>query len=335
MQNQAFTARADDRSMSSVVDRPLRFTPLFHERVWGGRRLEGLFGKALPEGAVVGESWELVDRPEAQSVVADGPLAGATLHELWDGPRRAELFGTRAGNAGERFPLLVKLLDCEDTLSVQVHPPAELAPALGGEPKTEMWVLLGDDPGAHVFAGLAGGVTRQGFEAALRAGADVSAQLQRIDVTRGDVVFIPSGRVHAIGAGCVIAEIQQNSDTTYRVYDFDRPGLDGRPRELHVEESLRSIDFGDAEPGLAEPDGELLVGNDLFVVERLVLDGPRVAADPGELAVLCLTSGEATCAGEPLEPGQFVLVPACASDASLEPSAAGPPAELLRIALPA
>jgi len=312
----------------------IRFTPLFHERVWGGRRLADLFGKDLPPGAVVGESWELVDRPEAQSVVAGGPLAGTTINELWAGADRRRVFGGRSVAWGERFPLLVKLLDCTETLSVQVHPPAAIAPELGGEPKTEMWVLLGDDPGAHVFAGLRAGATREGFGEALRAGEDVSEQLHRLPVTRGDVVFVPSGRVHAIGAGCVIAEIQQNSDTTYRVYDFDRPGLDGKPRELHVDESIRSIDFDDVEPGLAEPAGELLVGNDLFVVERLVVDAPRPASDaPGEMAVLCLLAGEATCAGEPLAAGEFVLVPAEASDAELVPG--GEPAEVLRIALPA
>lgn len=311
----------------------LRFTPLFHERVWGGRRLAGLFGKDLPDGAVVGESWELVDRPEAQSVVAGGPLAGATLNELWAGPERMRIFGLRSVSHGERFPLLVKLLDCTETLSIQVHPPAAIAPELGGEPKTEMWVLLGDDPGAHVFAGMRAGATREGFDRALRAGEDVSEHLHRIEVSRGDVVFVPSGRVHAIGAGCVIAEIQQNSDTTYRVYDFDRPGLDGKPRELHVEQSVRSIDFDDVEPALAEPDGELLVGNDLFVVERLLVDAARPASDaPNEMAVLCLTDGEATCAGEPLAAGEFVLVPADSSNAELRP--AGEAAEVLRISLP-
>ncbi len=218
--------------------KPLAFTPLFMERVWGGRALEGL-GKALPAGQRVGESWEIVDRADAQSVLATGPHAGTGLNALWSGPDRERLFGARSRDAGDRFPILVKLLDARETLSVQVHPPASVAEELGGEPKNELWYLLGASEDAHLFAGLRSGVTRERFAATLEAGEDVSGLLHRIPVAEGDALFIPSGRVHAIGAGCLIVEIQQNSDTTYRVSDFDRPGLDGRPRELHVPRGAR------------------------------------------------------------------------------------------------
>lgn len=285
---------------------PITFEPLYMERVWGGRRLEELFGRPLPVGTPVGEAWEVVDRAEEQSVVDAGEHAGRTLHSLWTEDR--ELFGARA--RGERFPLLVKLLDASQTLSVQVHPPAAVASSLGGEPKTEMWVLLDTAPGAHLFAGLRAGVTREAFEAALAAGEDVSALLQRIDVAPGDVMFLPSGRVHAIGAGCVLTEIQQSSDTTYRVFDFNRPGLDGTPRELHVEQSLASIDWDDVEPPLVRPDGEALVRDELFEVDRFAIGDERAAAPDGECALVCGVDGDVACGSRTLPPGRWFLVPA-------------------------
>jgi len=318
------------------VSDTLTFEPLFMERVWGGRRLETVLGKALPAGAVIGEAWEIVDRPEAQSVVTAGPLAGKTLHDLWAGPDRAALFGTRAAAWGERFPLLIKILDCEDTLSVQVHPPAAVAASLGGEPKTEMWVILAASPGAHLFAGLRAGVTREAFETALRGGEDVSALLQRIDSEAGDVMFLPSGRVHAIGGGNLIVEIQQNSDTTYRVYDFDRPGLDGEPRELHVDQSLVAIDWDDVEPGLVAPDGDHLVQADVFAVDRWTLAAgeARRATDHGECAIVTALDGAVTVGGVSIAPGTLALVPADATDPLLH-APADASATVLRIALPA
>jgi mannose-6-phosphate isomerase len=309
----------------------LTFAPIFMERVWGGRRLETTLAKPLPPDAVVGESWEIVDRPEAQSVVQDGPLAGRTLGELWAGPDRARLFGSRATAAGDRFPLLVKVLDCEDVLSVQVHPPAAVAATLGGEPKTEMWVIADAKPGAEVLAGLRAGVTREAFERALRAGEDVSSLLHAIPVAAGDVMYLPSGRVHAIGAGNLIVEIQQNSDTTYRVYDFGRTGLDGRPRELHVDASLASIDWDDVEPGLVPPNGDALVHCDVLAVDRWRLDAPRRATDPGECAIVCCLTGTVTVGGVPLVPGAFAFAPADAVDPVVHPDG---DATVLRIALP-
>lgn len=307
---------------------PVAFEPLFMERVWGGRGLEEHFGKELPDGAVIGEAWEVVDRPEAQSVVASGPLAGVELQALWSGPDRGKLFGSRALGAGDRFPLLVKLLDARDTLSVQVHPPTHLADGLGGEPKNELWYLAAATPGAHLFAGLRAGVTQEQFSRALADGEDVSALLHRIDVTAGDALFIPSGRVHAIGAGCLIVEIQQNSDTTYRVYDFDRPGLDGKPRELHVPESLASIDFSDVEPALRPSGDGVVAANEFFTVTRRRVDGPAAVTSPGECALVCVLDGEARCGSAAFAPGCFFLVPA---DTQLPVSG---PAELLVTELP-
>ena len=288
---------------------PLAFRPRLHERPWGGRRLAD-FGKDLPEGSTIGESWEVTDRPGEQSVVLDGPLAGRTLHELWTGPERLALFGGRAAGGGEDFPLLVKLLDCTATLSVQVHPPAEVAPDLGGEPKTEMWYLLDAEPGAHLFAGLRAGVTREAFEAGLRAGEDVSELLHRVEVGPGDVMLVPSGRVHALGAGCLVVEVQQNSDTTYRVFDFNRPGLDGELRELHVPESLACIDWDDVEPALLPRRDELEVAEDHFRVVRHALLEPERVTAPGECAFVCVLAGEAACGGRSFSRGAFFLVPA-------------------------
>ncbi len=155
----------------------------------------------------------------------------------------AELLGRKTGNS-EPFPLLIKLLDARETLSLQVHPPAAKAKELGGEPKTEMWYVAAAEPRSELFVGLKRGVTREQFEAQLAAGT-VAECFHRVPVTAGDAMFLPSGRVHALGGGLVIFEIQQNSDTTYRVFDWNRVGLDGKPRELHVPQSLASIDFQD------------------------------------------------------------------------------------------
>lgn len=286
---------------------PIVFEPLFMERIWGGRRLQTLFGKNLPPGGPVGESWELVDREDGQSVVADGPLRGTTLHELWT-TRREEIFGTGLPDAA-RFPLLFKLLDCEECLSVQVHPPAEIARSLHGEPKTEMWYMLHTSEGSRVFAGLKPAATRAQFDAALASG-EVASLIHEIPTRTGDAIFIPSGRIHAIGAGNVIFEVQQNSDTTYRVFDWNRAGLDGKPRQLHIPESLASIDFGDAEPQLATPQGETVVACEYFCVERWTIDGTRSTDLDGRFAVFTIADGEIECGGRPFQAGSFFLLPA-------------------------
>lgn len=251
---------------------PFTFVPIFKERVWGGRKLEQLYKKELPAGATIGESWEISDRPGDASVIANGPLSGKDLRWLMEN-HAAELLGEAATKA-ERFPLLVKLLDAADKLSLQVHPPASKAAELGGEPKTEMWYIAEADPGADIFVGLKRGVTRQEFEQKIKDGS-VADCFHRIVVGQGDVMFLPSGRVHALGAGSVIFEIQQNSDTTYRVFDWNRVGLDGKPRELHVEKSLASINFADFEPRLIQ---SRYSQNANFAV-RFLVDDPLFRVD--------------------------------------------------------
>jgi mannose-6-phosphate isomerase len=212
-----------------------------------------------------------------------------------------------------------------------VHPPLEVAPKLGGEPKTEMWYILDNYGDGDIFAGLRPGVTRDAFEQALRAGS-VQETVHRIPVRPGDCIFIPSGRIHAIGAGNVIVEVQQNSDTTYRVFDWNRVGLDGKARELHIDESLDSIDFTDFEPALQVPQGETLVDCAWFHIEKWPLAEPREACPPGAFAIFTVLDGAAKCAGQEFQPGEFFLIPATLEDRMLRPAAGG--ASLLRTTIP-
>jgi len=308
---------------------PIVFEPIFMDRVWGGRRLESQFGKRLPTHGRIGESWEVVDRPEAQSVVHNEPLRGKTLNELWTG-YRGEVFGDGLPDS-PRFPLLFKLLDAQERLSVQVHPPADVAPSLHGEPKTEMWYIMDNYGDGDIFAGLRAGVTTETFEAALRDGS-VQETVHRVPVKAGDCIFIPSGRIHAIGAGNVIVEVQQNSDTTYRVFDWNRVGLDGKMRELHVDESLKSIDFGDFEPELQVPHGETLVDCEQFRVEKWGLTEPREAAKPGEFAIFTVITGAVKSGAFEFQPGEFFLMPATMEDRMLYASAG--PVSVLRTSIP-
>ncbi len=301
------------------------------ERVWGGRRLESVLGKTLPPGSPFGESWEVVDREDAQSVVHEGEWRGATLHKLWT-EHRAEIFGAAyASHPAPRFPILIKVLDARERLSVQVHPPAGIAPALQGEPKTEMWYFLDCLPGASIYAGLKRGVTRADFEQAMQSGK-VDEVVYRLPVQAGESIFIPSGRVHAIGEGCLIVEVQQNSDTTYRVFDWNRTGLDGKPRALHIAESMSSIDFEDFEPGLDVPEGELLSGCEHFAVERWDLAAPRPVLDGEKFAIVGVVDGAVACAGNVFERGAFFLLPATSRDSLLKP--VGESAAVVRITLP-
>jgi mannose-6-phosphate isomerase len=300
---------------------PLTFHPIFKERVWGGREIERLYQKKLPVGVPIGESWEISDRPGDASVIANGPLAGKDLRWLMEN-HRAELLGGAKPAAGNRFPLLCKILDAREKLSLQVHPPANKAAELGGEPKTEMWFITDAAPGAELFVGLKRGVTRAGFEKKVRIG-EVAECFHRVPVQAGDAMFLPSGRVHAIGAGLVIFEIQQNSDTTYRVFDWNRVGLDGQPRKLHIAQSLASIDFKDFEPALVQNQftggspiqKRPLVNDPLFNVEVWKMNsGAGSLLKPKTLQIVAATDGQLEIrAGSTvlnLSAGQFCVVPA-------------------------
>ena len=296
---------------------PLRFQPRFKERIWGGRTLEALYRKRLPPSGPIGESWEVSDRPGDESVIDNGPLAGRTLHWLMN-RHGADVLGSAASAPDGRFPLLCKILDARDKLSLQVHPPS---PALG-DPKTEMWYIAHAEPDAELYVGLRRGVTRDRFERSLREGT-VADCFHRIPVRTGDTMFLPSGRVHAIGAGLVIFEIQQNSDTTFRVFDWNRVGLDGRPRDLHVRESLASIDFDDAEPPLvdATPSSQghfsirALVRHQLFDADLVHAEMQEVMTfEAQRLRVIAVVNGRVRAAGggvsEELAAGDFCVLPA-------------------------
>ncbi|MGF1678681.1 MAG: type I phosphomannose isomerase catalytic subunit [Candidatus Methylacidiphilales bacterium] len=242
----------------------LTFDPVYQERMWGGQNLRTLFHRDIPS-APIGESWELCDRPEAQTRCIE---QGSTLGELWSSPQRATLFGTRAPDS-LHFPLLIKILDAQDKLSLQVHPPAHLAASFNGEPKTECWYFLETSEDALIYVGLKRGTTRHSFERALSE-KKVTDCFHTLNTKPGELMFLPSGRVHAIGAGNLILEIQQNSDTTFRVYDWDRvDAKTGKPRDLHVEPSLACIDFSDIEPIFAQPHGSALLRCPLFHLDRL------------------------------------------------------------------
>jgi mannose-6-phosphate isomerase len=305
------------------------FKPICQERIWGGRNINSLFGRALPEGKKIGESWELVDRPEACSEIESGPGlkpgTRQTLHTLWQ-EKRIEVFGTKAPDLA-RFPILIKILDCQDNLSVQVHPQS----GQGGEPKTEMWYFLESTPEAKIYAGLKKGVTREKFEKAIGT-PDLAGLLYHLKPQQSDAMFLPSGRIHAIGAGNVILEIQQNSDTTYRVDDWGRVDDQGRPRALHREEALASIRFNDYEPQFAQPHGERVLQCPYFTVERsFIYPGEyRVwTSDQASFQFHFLAQGDLKIEDQVLKRGAGWLAPANAESYNLEPLNEG--AELITV----
>lgn len=280
----------------------LRLEPIYQERVWGGRALADTLGRALPGVGPIGEAWEIVDRPEACSRVVSGRQAGRSLREVIT-KHPDEVMGP-GWDKDRPFPILVKWLDCRERLSLQVHPPAAVAGKLKGEPKTETWFIADTQPGAGLLVGLKKGVTREQFEAALQT-QTLEPLVHRFPVAEGDSILVRSGQIHAIDAGNLILEIQQNSDTTYRVYDWGRTGLDGKPRQLHVKESLQSIKWDDFEPApvRAAPTSGVIADCDEFRIRRVVLD-------PGE--VLHFSAGEqprilSVVGGELHGPGKTVL----------------------------
>lgn len=313
---------------------PIVFKPIFQERIWGGRKLEELFRKNIPANKRIGESWEIVDRPEAQSLVRDGPLAGRSLHDLWvnfpekvfgkasDGPSRTGL---------PRFPLLIKLIDAREKLSLQVHPTEAVAESLGGEAKAEFWYVAAAEPGAEIYVGLRRNMAPAQFEQALHSGT-VAQCVPTIPVKRGDAMFLPPGRFHAIGAGNLLVEIQQNSDTTYRVFDWNRVDDTGQPRSLHLEEALQCIDFNDTTPRLIEPEGDVLVRHESFIVEKWNLESSREVAPREQSAIVCCLNGSLRCGNTDFISGEFFLVPASMPDREIYPRSSG--TSLLRVTMP-
>lgn len=306
---------------------PLLFEPVLKDYLWGGRNLARL-GRSLPAEGVVAESWEIAAHEDGATVALNGPYAGKKLTEI-QAELGLDLIGTRNAWAQARgkFPLLIKLLDASQPLSVQVHPDDDYALAHEGNElgKTEMWVVLAARPGAELILGVAAGTTRDAFAAALRRGQP-EPYLHRVPVRVGDHLCVPAGTVHAILDGLLIAEIQQNSNTTYRVFDWNRVGADGKPRPLHIDKALDVIDFSAVAPSVcaAQPISRvggvgryLLCRNRYFVTERVDLAPDatyRGRCDGSTLEIWGVIAGQADVAGEPLEAVRFALLPAALGD---------------------
>jgi len=292
---------------------PLKFNPIFKERIWGGRTLGKVFNKNLPADKKIGESWELADLPNDKSIIANGKLAGRTLRDvIKEYPEQI----TGSGKFSAPFPLLIKFLDAEDTLSVQVHPDSQTCRQMGkGAPKTECWYIIAAEPGAVIYKGLKKGVTKQHFADAVKTGK-VAELLAKVPVNAGQCHFLPAGTAHAIGPGLLIAEIQTPSDTTYRLFDWNRFDDNGRPRQLHIEEALESIHFDASEDNLSVTTAGRLVDCEYFKIDKL---RQRTRSDviikAGTMSVLIIISGAGKIIAEAAEPvgftaGDTLLIPA-------------------------
>jgi mannose-6-phosphate isomerase len=314
--------------MNNVPSEPLVFAPIFRDYLWGGRRLESLLGKQLPADGVVAESWELVDHGKDQSRVLSGPWQDWTLNQLVrEFPR--ELVGRESQ---DRFPLLLKYLDCQQSLSIQVHPNDSQAalldpPDLG---KTEAWVVLHAEPGSRIYAGLQPGLNQEQLSALLAAG-EAEQALAWLEPAPGDCLLIPAGTVHALGAGLVIVEIQQASDTTFRLDDWNRLDDQGQPRQLHRKQGLAVVDFQSGPCSLQLPQAtsnehvENLVDCPQFQLDRIQLRQPMTLPGQPTFQILTVLDGEVAVEGNPgitLTTGQTCLLPASCGDRQLTPLAA-------------
>jgi len=319
---------------------PLFLTPVYRRHLWGGRRFATALGRDLPPGDDFAESWEVVDRGPDQSTVAAGPLAGRTLGELVRGQGR-ELLGRHA--SAPAFPLLFKFLDATRDLSVQVHPDDERAARLvpPDRGKTEAWYVIDASPGSRIFAGLREGVGRAELAAAIRGGTCASV-LHAFEPRRGDCIFIPAGTVHAIGAGLLVAEIQQSSDVTYRLFDWNRTGPDGRPRTLHIEAGVEAVTrFGPVRPvapiETPDPAVKRLVTGDFFVFDEVLVSGSWDCGGDDACHMLAVLEGslmlEDHWALPPAGRGRTLILPAAIGRQRVR-AADGSQARLLHVTIP-
>lgn len=319
---------------------PLLFTPIYRRYLWGGRRFASLLDRDLPPGDDFAESWEVVDRADDNSVVATGPLAGHTLGDLVR-EHGSALLGRHAGLRS--FPLLFKFLDACRDLSVQVHPDdaraAELVPPDKG--KTEAWYVVDAAPGSRLWAGLKPGVDRDALATALREGR-CEEVLHVVEPKAGDCIFIPAGTVHAIGAGLVVAEIQQSSDVTYRLHDWNRTGPDGKPRTLHLEAGLEAVSrFGPVAPvppaTARGPGVRRLATCDYFVFEEIVPGASWTVGGDDTCHLLAIVGGKVALDdrwGLPvLGVGQTVLLPADIGPQTIRSQGDATTTKLLHVAL--
>ncbi len=306
---------------------PLRFRPLFRRYLWGGRRLGTTLGKPIGPENDFAESWEIVDHGKDQSIVAHGPLEGHSLHEVIT-QHSSALMGKHGGSSS--FPLLFKFLDASQTLSVQVHPNDEQAQRQnrGMHGKTEAWVVVDAEPGSVVYAGLKRGFDRPVIERELQRGT-IELCLNRFEPGIGDCIFIPAGTVHALGKGLLIAEIQQASDTTFRLYDWNRLGSDGAPRALHLEEGMAVVDFnrGPISPQVPQPTDHpgvsRLISCDQIVLDRWRIDTDELVGGDDVCHIIAVLSGRLRLVGDAcptdLTRGQTALLPACLGPVTVIP----------------
>ena len=312
---------------------PIHLQPSLHETIWGGQNLARFAGKALPPGTRIGESWET----EIGNRAINPPYQGRLLSELVEQLGEALLGSQTIAIFGSRFPLLAKFIDAQDKLSVQVHPNDEYARQheKGKLGKTEAWYILHADPGASLIHSLSRAATREEVEQAIRS-VTLESLLHYEPVQAGDVVFVPAGTVHAIGAGIILYELQEYSDVTYRLYDYGRLTAEGKPRELHIERSLDVMHYEPTSTHKAQPlvlhdvsDGNLhrcLVACRYFVLEELAFQGP-LSATTGSTScqILSLLEGECTLrsGGDDvllLRKGETVVLPAQLGAYTLEGS---------------
>jgi mannose-6-phosphate isomerase len=316
--------------MSTAPLYPLRFKPILRRLIWGGRRLGSVLHKPIGDETDYAESWELSDYHDQVSIVDEGRLAGASLRELVHS-RGDELLGEAVGQR-DQFPLLVKFIDAHQDLSVQVHPDDEKGRRLANDNgKTETWVILDVEPNSLIYAGLKPGVGREEFAAAIGS-KKVEALLHSFEPKPGDCILIEAGTVHAIGAGILLAEIQEMSDATFRIYDWGRTGPDGKPRPLHLQESMESIDFdrGPVDtitPVLMPIDGggsrERLSRSPYFALERWTLINPISVGDHDRFTIIMGLKGASMvehggCSTR-LDFGQTLLLPASIGECKISP----------------
>ncbi len=308
---------------------PLTFTPVLKEYIWGGRNFETRLGRIIPSDMdVVAECWEIAGHKDGTSTINNGTYAGQLLTAV-HAELGLDLIGTRSTWAQERdkFPLLIKLLDANRELSVQVHPQDDYALAHEGNElgKTEMWVIVHAEPDAKIILGVKDGTTKAAFRQAIADG-NLEQYLHFLPVKTGDHVCVPAGSMHAILDGIMIAEIQQNSNTTYRVYDWNRVGKDGQPRPLHVDKAMDVINFDQVEPSICAADvisdeagvrRELLCSNRYFTVERVTMTAGATftgVCDGSTFEIWGTLIGDVTVSGNgndvPLPSIQFSLLPA-------------------------
>jgi mannose-6-phosphate isomerase len=291
---------------------PLKFGPIYKERIWGGDKLREVFGREMPKGKRIGESWELADLPEDKSKIVNGELAGETIESVI---RKYTKEITGSEQFKLPFPLLIKLLDCGDVLSVQVHPDDTTCKRMGkGDFKTECWYIIQAQPEAVIYKGLKEGTTRDKFAQAIKNGT-VERLLVKVPIKVGECHFLPAGTPHAIGAGLLIAEIQTPSDTTYRVFDWNRVDDKGKPRQLHIEEALESIHFDPSGDNLSVASVGRLVDSDCFKVDKgHQARSCEMLLSPGKMKTIMIMSGFGTIAGKgntvEFRAGDTILIPA-------------------------